>query len=95
MLLAFVGLVGCERHDYYPQAVAPVAVVPTAPVIVQQQSHVGDFATGMLAGHLLSGGFGSRQNTTIVHHYNAPRPIYRSNRSFFGGSSVTRSFRRR
>ncbi|WAT03188.1 hypothetical protein O1V64_00270 (plasmid) [Rouxiella badensis] len=78
------------------QGAAPASspsVVAPAPVIVQQPAVVnnGDngLVTGMVLGHLLSGGAGySGSHTTVVNHYstthtavNATRPVSRS--SFF------------
>lgn len=89
-------------------AAPPVAVQP-APVVVQQaQSHDG-FFTGMLMGHLLSGGGGGgvSRNTTVINKSvtnvtrvtPAPRPSYtpspRPSYSYSRSSSSFRSSGRR
>jgi hypothetical protein len=82
--LAVIGIASCSHHnDEYAQQPAPVqtvAAVPAGtaapvyvqqpPVVVQQAPSNDGFFTGMLMGHLMSGG----GHTTVVHHY-TPAPV--------------------
>lgn len=73
-----------------------VAPVQAAPVIVQQPSNDG-FFTGMLMGHLMSGGGGYSHHTTVVNRTYVTRNTFRSytpSRSYSSRSSFG-SFRRR
>lgn len=92
-LAVAVGLASC--HGQPPQVLAqaappvvvaapPVAVQP-APVIVQQAPSHDGFFTGMLMGHLMSGGGGgTSRNTTVINKSvtnvtrvaPSPRPSY-------------------
>lgn len=77
---------------------APPVVMPAQqPVIVQQESGLGSFATGALLGHLLTNN-GSSGGNTVVHKnvtvnkiYQRPAPRYNSFRS---SKSTFRSGRR-
>lgn len=82
---------------------APPTVVQPAPVVVQQAPSHDGFFTGMLMGHLMSGGGGSR-NTTVINKSvtnvtrvaPSPRPSYTapSRPSFsYSRSSSSSSFR--
>ncbi|MDI9686589.1 hypothetical protein [Burkholderia cenocepacia] len=67
-VVAAISVAAC--YEQAPQIVqAPVAAAPViaqpAPVVVQQ-SHDG-FFTGMLMGHLMSGGGGASRNTTVIN----------------------------
>lgn len=90
-ILALCLIVSCNQRQYVAVApgaayvpgvgaVGPAVVGAQPQVIVQQApgyyggSHDG-FFTGMLAGHLMSGG--SSHTTTIVHAP-APAPVYRA-----------------
>lgn len=105
-----VVLSACGHDDpqaYIPQQVQPsqpmqppVQNVMPAPVVVQQPSSNDGFLTGMLMGHLMTGGV-SRGTTIVEHHYSAPAPQYRApsyssssyrSNSSFRSSSVGRSF---
>lgn len=108
-LLGALLLCACEDHTpvvvQQPTvaAVQSPAAVQAAPVIVQQPSNDG-FFTGMLMGHLMSGGGGGyNSNRTVVNKtvinktYVTPRPAYSAPRSYssYSRSSSFGSFRSR
>ncbi|WP_320535300.1 hypothetical protein [Robbsia andropogonis] len=109
-LLGALLLCACEQRTpavFQQPAVAtvqPSASVAGAPVIVQQPSNDG-FFTGMLMGHLMSGGGGNgyNSNRTVVNKtvvnktYVAPRQLYSAPRSYssYSRSSSFGSFRSR
>ena len=67
-----------------PAYVAPAQVVAAPPAVIVQNSG-GDLATGMMLGHMLSGG----SRTTIVHHTTViSRPVY--SRSYYSSRSYYR-----
>lgn len=84
--LSLILIVSCNQRQVYmqPAAMMAPAVVGQAPVIVQQPVVVGGshdgFFTGMMMGHMFSGGgYGSSHTTTIVHApAAAPAPVYRA-----------------
>lgn len=70
-LLLMVGMSSCNRGYYGQPGYAPAAVASmaapavAAPVVVEHDSGMG-FFSGMLAGHLMSGGFGHPYSSAPV-----------------------------
>ena len=112
LIVALAMLAACSDKPTYPQqqpiAEQPVQVVQQpaqvyqqpAPVIVQQSNPNDGFLTGMLMGHMMSGGGGGySRNTTVVNKtivnktvVNRPAPTYRPSPSV---SRPSPSFSRR
>lgn len=77
-------------------AAAPVAVMPSAPVVVHDHDN-GGFFSGLLMGHLMSGGgYGHSSNistthhTTVIKNYNrAPRRVLTppATKRYYGSSA--------
>lgn len=92
----FLALAACGQPVAYDQA--PVVPVAGAPVVVAQPSHDG-FLTGLMAGHILSGGFGGygghSSHTTINKTVNVNKtvvaPSAPSRSSIWGSSSSSAS----
>ncbi len=88
-----------------PQVQQPQPVIvqsqPQQPVVVHDSDN-GGFFSGMLMGHLMSGGNSYHSHSTVVHRYSSPRysapKRYYGSRGFTSRStyrSTTRSFGRR
>ena len=103
--VAVMALAGCYEQPapvvvQAPPAVqqgAPVVMQP-APVVVQQHSDNG-LLTGLMLGHMMSGGSGGShttvRNTTVINRTYS-RPSYAPSRSYsYSRSSSFSSFRRR
>jgi hypothetical protein len=101
--LLLVALCACGHSEPAPTVVqtAPAVVQGTSPstVVVSQpavvHSGVGDFATGMLMGHMLSGGGGYGGSHTVVNHTTVVnrsviRPSYSA--SPYRAATPTRSY---
>lgn len=74
-----------------PQAQQPV-IVQSQPQPVVVHDHNSGFLSGMLMGHLMSGGGHSyHSHTTVVHHFSTPR--YAAPKRYYGSRfrTVTRS----
>lgn len=80
-------------------AAAPVAVMPSAPVVVHDHDN-GGFFSGLLMGHLMSGGgYGHSSNINTIHHttviknyHPAPRRVATppATKRYYGSSSFAR-----
>ncbi|MEF3110541.1 hypothetical protein QFI91_15795 [Raoultella sp. WB_B2P2-3] len=70
-----------------PQAQQSVIVQSQTPPVVVHD-HDSGFLSGMLMGHLMSGGgHNYHSHTTVVHHYSTPR--YTGPKSYYGSRSRT------
>jgi hypothetical protein len=110
---ALVLIAACSSREAVPVvSVQPpqppvMNAVPQAPVTVVQAAPPANdgFLTGMLMGHLMSGGGGGvSRNTTVINKsyttvnrpaYSAPRPSYSRPSYSYSRSSSFGSFRRR
>ena len=59
---------------------------PPQPVVIHESDN-GGFFSGMLMGHLMSGGHSYHSHTTVVHRYSSPR--YSAPKRYYGSRVYT------
>jgi hypothetical protein len=83
----------CAPQPYVQPTVVAEAPIPAAPVVYAQPAHNNDgLLTGMLMGHMMSGGYGGNRTTVVNRSYSSYRPSYRSS---YGSSFRSSGFGRR